>query len=271
MAKVRAGFVSDADHAKRLAAVLAAAKEGSDAESQVAWGVALSLANSPLAAEETVAAVRKETDAVPKQPGFYLALVESGLAARYAVAIEGGLKWDNVEIIAAAKLAAEAAAKTAAEGGKKVAELEVAEAAKLAVSTKGDAALGEQLFTRQGCIACHTVSEDQPLKGPYLGAAGKFPREYLVEAILEPSKVVAQGFQTTQFTMKDGAVHVGFVTSTDGDEVELRNVAGITTKLPKAEVKEQTLLPVSMMPPGLAGTLTVREFASLMDYLQSLK
>ena len=64
---------------------------------------------------------------------------------------------------------------------------------------------------------------------------------------------------------------MGFVTDSEGDSIEVRNVAGITAKLSKADVKDQTLLPVSMMPPGLASTLTVREFASLIDYLQSLK
>ncbi len=61
-----------------------------------------------------------------------------------------------------------------------------------AMEGKGDPTRGKDLFTRQGCIACHTVSEDQPPKGPYLGNGGKFPREYLIEAILDPSRVVAQ-------------------------------------------------------------------------------
>ena len=37
------------------------------------------------------------------------------------------------------------------------------------VKLKGDAKRGEQLFTQQGCIACHTVKVTDPLSGPYLG------------------------------------------------------------------------------------------------------
>lgn len=57
------------------------------------------------------------------------------------------------------------------------------------VKLKGDAKRGEQLFTQQGCIACHTVKVTDPLSGPYLGnIANTYQRSALAEAILEPSK-----------------------------------------------------------------------------------
>ncbi|MFM9146971.1 MAG: hypothetical protein ACKORI_02430, partial [Verrucomicrobiota bacterium] len=107
---------------------------------------------------------------------------------------------------------------------------------------------------------------------PYLGAAGaKFARDYLVDSVLEPGKVVAQGFQTVVFTMKDGAVHNGFVTGEADGRVTLRNIAGQVTLLKRADVKDEKHLPQSMMPAGLAAGLTVEEFTSLVEYLVSLR
>jgi putative heme-binding domain-containing protein len=137
---------------------------------------------------------------------------------------------------------------------------------------KGDVEAGKRLFTTQGCIACHAIDLKAEQKGPYLGAAGaKFTRDYLVDSILEPNKVVAQGFQTVVLTMKDGSIQTGFVTGEADGTIELRNIVGQVSKLKRAEVAKEDHLPQSMMPPGLANTLSVAEFTSLIEYLTSLK
>ena len=137
---------------------------------------------------------------------------------------------------------------------------------------KGDVATGQRLFTAQGCIACHSIDPKAEQKGPYLGAAGaKFTRDYLVDSILEPNKVVAQGFQTSMLSMKDGTAKMGFVTGEADGVVEIRDISGAVSKVKREEVKEETHMPQSMMPPGLAAGLTVDEFTSLVEYLMSLK
>ena len=89
--------------------------------------------------------------------------------------------------------------------------------------------------------------------------------------MLDPNKVVAQGFQTFLLSMKDGSQQMGFITSEVEGAIELRNIVGQVFKLKRADVEKEAHLPQSMMPPGLAGTLTVQEFTSLVDYLVSLK
>ena len=80
----------------------------------------------------------------------------------------------------------------------KVSTLSVEEALAMVNSTKGVAAHGEAIFTKAACNSCHTVSEDEPQKGPYLGnIAAIYPRNELAEAILNPGKSIAQGFATT--------------------------------------------------------------------------
>ena len=64
---------------------------------------------------------------------------------------------------------------------------------------------------------------------------------------------------------------MGFVTGEADGVVSLRDIAGQASKLNRSDVKEETELPNSMMPPGLGGTLTIEEFTSLIEYLVSLK
>jgi putative heme-binding domain-containing protein len=137
---------------------------------------------------------------------------------------------------------------------------------------KGDPKRGEQLFTQQGCVACHTVNVADPLKGPYLGnIANIYQRAALAEAIIEPNKTIAQGFATNTITLKDGSVQMGFVTLEAADKVVLRNIASQEITINTADIaKREKSETISLMPPGLAGTLTLQDFASLLDYLEAL-
>jgi putative heme-binding domain-containing protein len=140
------------------------------------------------------------------------------------------------------------------------------------MSQKGDVANGAKLYTSQGCIACHSVDPAAAQKGPYLGAAGaKFQRDYLIQSILDPGKVVAQGFQTSIFAMKDGSMRMGFVTSEQDGVITVRDISGTATEFKRADVKEEQHPGTSMMPAGLAAGLTTQEFTDLVEYLVSLK
>lgn len=156
-------------------------------------------------------------------------------------------------------------------GGKLVGELPVEEVSKSVLTMEGDIKEGKELFVRQSCVACHSVLPDEPQKGPYLGTVGNlFNREQLITHVIDPGAEVAQGFQTYTFELKDGTSASGFVTARDDKRIELRNIAGVKQDLKTADVAKEEVLKISMMPPGLVNTLTLSEFASLIDYLQSL-
>lgn len=137
--------------------------------------------------------------------------------------------------------------------------------------TKGDVNLGKQMFTRQTCTSCHAASLDEPQKGPYLGnIAQTYSRTDLAMNILDPGKTIAQGFATELFTLKDGTAQMGFVTFESADQVKARNIAAQEFTWKTSDIVKRDKLPNSLMPPGLVGNLTIREFASLLDYLESL-
>jgi putative heme-binding domain-containing protein len=153
-----------------------------------------------------------------------------------------------------------------------IAKLGFDKAAALMKTETGDAKLGKELFTKQGCIQCHTVAPEEPLKGPLLlGISQRYSRAELVESILKPGAKVSQGFETQWFQMEDGLNYEGFVVRESADEIEMRNVAGAVTVLKKKEVEERGKRETSMMPNGLADALDAKEFASILAYLESLK
>jgi len=169
---------------------------------------------------------------------------------------------------AASKLKLE---KKAKDSGPLIGTMQVKEVVAQVVKTKGDIALGEQLFTRNTCVACHTTSQEQAQKGPYLGNITEtYKRPDLAEAILDPGKTIAQGFATNMFTLKDGTVNVGFVTREAADKVTVRNIAAQESTFAVKDIVKRETLPTSLMPPGLVNNLTVKQLAGLLDYLESL-
>ena len=157
------------------------------------------------------------------------------------------------------------------DAGPLIGTMQVKDVIAQVVKMKGDVALGEQLFARNTCVACHTTSQEQPQKGPYLGnIAQTYKRPDLAENILDPNKTIAQGFATNVFTLKDGTINMGFVTREGADQITVRNVAAQESTYAVKDIAKRETLPTSIMPPGLVNNLTVKEFAGLLDYLESL-
>lgn len=263
-------FVNETRRMLEVSILNGIAKKGGDVESMIAWKAMLTLVNSPLVKDKDKVQIQKILSENPMEIGLFLAIEDMKLAG-YDQQIAAAIASDNDKTINAAKRA-KAAAVASAGDGRKVADMKPEEVAEFAIKHKGDIKNGERLYVSQGCIACHAIDPQAVQKGPYLGAAGaKFERKYLIESIIAPNTVVAQGFQSAVFTMKDGKTSMGFVTNEVDDVIDLRDIAGQVTKLKRSEVKEEKHLPQSMMPAGLANTLSPQEFTDLIEYLVSLK
>ena len=59
----------------------------------------------------------------------------------------------------------------------------------------------------------------------------------MIQSILNPNAIVAQGFDTYSFTLKDNSVHLGFVTLESADTISIRNAAGVAAELPAKQIK----------------------------------
>ena len=150
-------------------------------------------------------------------------------------------------------------------------EIGLEEFANRAMGMQGDATLGELVFMKSNCAACHTVDTRQQPKGPYLGNIAKtYPRDELARNIAFPNRTIAQGFKTETFLTDESQVLTGFVVREAADQVAIRDSQGKEHQLDVASIVERKALPVSSMPEGLLDSMSVLEFASLLDYLHAL-
>jgi len=156
-------------------------------------------------------------------------------------------------------------------GGPLVETMQPDDVVATALKQKADPVVGEQLFLKMDCTKCHTLRQEEPLKGPFLGhIASTYKRKELAEAVILPSKSISQGFATNQFILDDGRVITGFVVTEAADKVIVRNIEGKEFEIPTASIEERIKQTISMMPEGQAKKLTLGEFISLVDFLESL-
>lgn len=152
-----------------------------------------------------------------------------------------------------------------------IGQMKYEDVVKIVNATKGDPKAGATFFQTTGCVACHTVSKDEPLKGPYLGdITTRYNRTQLTESILKPNAVVATAFASHWFQMKDKTAHMGFIIRESGEEIEIRNIAGLPAVLKTSEIAKRGKQEASMMPPGLCNAIKPADLASMLAYLEFL-
>lgn len=136
----------------------------------------------------------------------------------------------------------------------------------------GNPALGKTLFTRQGCVACHSLQKGETMKGPFMGQIGSIMnREQIAESILKPNASISQGFSSVLITAKGDKTYMGFVTQESADKLVLRNITGEVFTVKTSDILSRQELENSMMPEGLANALSYEELASLLTFLSQQK
>ena len=141
-----------------------------------------------------------------------------------------------------------------------------------AAREQGDAGRGAVLFFQPflTCAKCHDGDTGTQL-GPDIAKAGKeATAEYLVESVLNPSKVVKKGYETVVVVTKDERTVTGLVASETADALTLVDPAanGKRIVLPKADIEKRSASNKSLMPEGLVNLLSDRQqFLDLAKYL----
>ena len=97
----------------------------------------------------------------------------------------------------------------------------------------------------------------------------KYKREDLLTSVLEPSKIIAQGYETIVVATKQGQVLTGVFKGETGDAVSLADAEGKKHTIAKKDIDEKSFSPVSIMPNGLNDGMTLQDFADLIAYLEA--
>jgi putative heme-binding domain-containing protein len=252
--------------------------KGSAGSREVVLATLINLSESKLTKPDPRVRAEKIIDRTWNDPATVAPLLRAigrTKAQRYGEQVRSRMKDADASVASAASYAASrlgiSADGAATKPRETIASIGYDKAIPLVAKLDGDPARGKELFTTQGCVACHTVSPEEPPKGPFLGGiATRYSRAELLESILKPSAKIAQGFDTQWFKTKNDVLE-GFVSRESGDEIELRNATGAVTVLKKDQVKQRGKRDTSMMPIELADKLSPQELASLIAYLESLK
>lgn len=139
------------------------------------------------------------------------------------------------------------------------------------ITRKGDIANGHAAYAKI-CIVCHKIGDEGIDFGPALSEIGtKLPKEAIYTAILDPNAAISFGFEGFEVKTTKGDTYVGMIAAETDDELSLKVPGGVIVKTAKSEVASKTKLPISLMAPGLASTLSEQEFVDLVEYLSSLK
>jgi putative membrane-bound dehydrogenase-like protein len=144
-----------------------------------------------------------------------------------------------------------------------------------AVKTAGDPARGRPLFhDLQGlaCIKCHRVDGAGGEIGPDLSHIGsQYSRAELAESVVFPSRKIREGYQQVKVMTRSGRIVAGAVKGETAEELILQDAEGTKHALAKSEIDKRASSDLSLMPDGLHGGLTMKDFADLISYLESLK
>jgi putative heme-binding domain-containing protein len=121
-----------------------------------------------------------------------------------------------------------------------------------------------------GCNRCHRINGAGGGLGPDLtGIGAKYAREQLVEAILQPSRQIAIGFEQTLILTKDGEPITGLLQSENATTLTFRDANGASHSVDKSFIVERKRSNLSLMPEGLQNGLSMESFVDLIAYLEA--
>ncbi|MFM8790973.1 MAG: PVC-type heme-binding CxxCH protein [Solirubrobacterales bacterium] len=146
--------------------------------------------------------------------------------------------------------------------------------ASFALLERGDRDRGELLFRHSlgaGCGKCHSLDEAKNGFGPNLSSIGlRANARHIVQSIVEPSAIIAEGFNQLTVVTDDGKVFSGVLLEESGLTLSLGQSSGERVDIPKASIEERKTVPKSAMP-EMAENLTPQQVADLAAFLLSMR
>ncbi len=138
----------------------------------------------------------------------------------------------------------------------------------------GDDTKGSTVFygkTEVSCVRCHRIDGTGGQVGPELSAIGKTKdRQYLLESIVHPNKVVAEGYTQVKVTTDEGELFVGIVKRETDESLVLLDADGKEIVIAQEAIDDRRP-GKSSMPADLINQLTKKEVRDLVEYLSNRK
>lgn len=132
---------------------------------------------------------------------------------------------------------------------------------------------GKNMFSAGMCVACHRIGGQGGSSGPDLGSVGsRYSIRDILVAICEPSESISEQYMASVVKLKDGNSLYGRLISQNDKELCLAPNAfdyNQQKKIPADQVTGVELSNISLMPPGMIGSMNEDELKDLIAYLIS--
>jgi quinoprotein glucose dehydrogenase len=138
----------------------------------------------------------------------------------------------------------------------------------------GDRERGERIFRDRAdvsCVRCHKLAGKGGEVGPELtGIGGKKDRAYLLQALVDPNREIAKGFESVVVITDDGRVHTGIVKEDTPEVLRLMTAEGRIVSIPTDTIEDRAR-GKSAMPDTAAKALGKSDLRDVVEFLSSLK
>jgi putative heme-binding domain-containing protein len=108
--------------------------------------------------------------------------------------------------------------------------------------------------------------------GPDLSTIGtKYGKDELLRSILNPSEAVGYSYLAQVVALKDGRVLTGLAIEDSPDRLVLKTAEGQRVAIRPNEVEDRKTSDISLMPEGLAQTMSDQDLVDLLTFLSGLR
>ncbi|MFP5081579.1 heme-binding protein [Pedobacter sp. JCM 36344] len=132
---------------------------------------------------------------------------------------------------------------------------------------------GKMMFAATMCRSCHSIGAEGGSVGPDLTHLGtRFSEKDILEAIINPNKVISDQYAATSYYLRDGSSILGRFKSETKDKIFIsQNPFSPQTlrSISKKDVIVTSVSKLSIMMPGMINSLNKEELKDLIAYLVS--
>ncbi len=140
---------------------------------------------------------------------------------------------------------------------------------------EGHADHGREVFfrsTANACASCHRVQGRGQWIGPDLLTIGvKYGRDELIHSILSPSAAIGLAYRSVVVALATGRTVTGLPVEDTPARLVLKTAEGERVVVEPSSIDERSTSDVSLMPEGLAQTMTDQGLVDLLAYLGTLR
>jgi putative heme-binding domain-containing protein len=133
---------------------------------------------------------------------------------------------------------------------------------------EGDGAHGEKLFTKT-CSVCHRLRGVGYSVGPDLAPLVNKTPEYLLLAMLDPSRAVDSRYLSYAVVTNDGRTVTGMLAEESGGSITLAMQEGKQQTILRGDIDELRSTGKSLMPDGVEKDLSVQDMADIIAFLRA--